>query len=84
MFEYFAVLLLLFFCTPGIIDPRGYYYYYYFAAFNAPCVGHKDEESQCFQALAIGRPSPIVRSVSVVTCFRCGGIFKYTFVANEI
>jgi len=24
----------------------GYYYYYYYAAFNAPCVGHKDDESQ--------------------------------------
>jgi len=23
-----------------------YYYYYYYAAFNAPCVGHKDDESQ--------------------------------------
>jgi len=25
-----------------------YYYYYYYAAFNAPCVGHKDNES-CYQ-----------------------------------
>jgi len=23
-----------------------YYYYYYYAAFNAPCVGHKADESQ--------------------------------------
>ena len=23
-----------------------YYYYYYYAAFNAPCVGDKDDESQ--------------------------------------
>ena len=23
-----------------------YYYYYHYAAFNAPCVGHKDDESQ--------------------------------------
>ena len=23
-----------------------YYYYYYYAAFNAPCVGHKNDESQ--------------------------------------
>jgi len=23
------------------------YYYYYCAAFNAPCVGRKDDESQC-------------------------------------
>jgi len=22
-----------------------YYYYYYYAAFNAPCVGHKDDQS---------------------------------------
>jgi len=22
------------------------YYYYYYAAFNAPCVGHKADESQ--------------------------------------
>ena len=22
------------------------YYYYYYAAFNVPCVGHKDDESQ--------------------------------------
>jgi len=22
-----------------------YYYYYYYAAFNAPCVGHKADES---------------------------------------
>ena len=25
--------------------------YYYYAAFNAPCVGHEDEELQCFKAL---------------------------------
>jgi len=24
-----------------------WYYYYYYAAFNAPCVGHKDDESVC-------------------------------------
>jgi len=23
-----------------------YYYYYHYAAFNVPCVGHKDDESQ--------------------------------------
>ena len=23
-----------------------YYYYYYYVAFNAPCVGYKDDESQ--------------------------------------
>jgi len=22
------------------------YYYYYYAAFDAPCVGHKDDETQ--------------------------------------
>ena len=26
--------------------PYYYYYYYYYAAFNAPCVGHKDGKSQ--------------------------------------
>ena len=26
-----------------------YYYYYYYAAFNAPCVGHKDDESQAHE-----------------------------------
>jgi len=26
-----------------------YYYYYYYAAFNAPCVGHKDDESQAWE-----------------------------------
>jgi len=25
-------------------------YYYYYAAFNAPCVGHKDDESQAIAA----------------------------------
>jgi len=25
---------------------NSYYYYYYYAAFNAPCVGHKADESQ--------------------------------------
>ena len=28
------------------ISENYYYYYYYYAAFNAPCVGHKDDESQ--------------------------------------
>ena len=27
------------------------YCYYYFAAFNAPCVGHKDDESQALSSL---------------------------------
>jgi len=26
--------------------PHYYYYYYYYVAFNAPCVGYKDDESQ--------------------------------------
>jgi len=30
-----------------------YYYYYYYAAFNAPCVGHKDDESQAQTVLFI-------------------------------
>jgi len=25
---------------------KPYFYYYYYAAFNAPCVGHKADESQ--------------------------------------
>ena len=25
-----------------------YYFYYYYAAFNVPCVGHKDDESQAY------------------------------------
>ena len=29
-----------------VMDGKDYYYYYYYAAFNAPCVGHKDDESQ--------------------------------------
>jgi len=31
-------------CPPHLSDY--YYYYYYYAAVNAPCVGHKDDESQ--------------------------------------
>ena len=31
------------------LSQRTYYYYYYYAAFNAPCVGHKDDESQAGQ-----------------------------------
>ena len=30
----------------GLIMNYYYYYYYYYAAFNAPCVGQKDDESQ--------------------------------------
>jgi len=45
----FRVIGLLFKVTVEFIMVRfrvkGYYYYYY-AAFNAPCVGHKDDESQ--------------------------------------
>ena len=26
--------------------PDKFHHYYYYAAFNAPCVGHKDDESQ--------------------------------------
>jgi len=26
-----------------------FYYYYCYAAFNAPCVGHKDDESQAIK-----------------------------------
>jgi len=29
-----------------IYDYYYYHYYYYYAAFNAPCVGHKADESQ--------------------------------------
>jgi len=33
-----------------------YYYYYYYAAFNAPCVGHKADESQAhIQSVAYTR-----------------------------
>jgi len=42
-------LLLFLNYTPGNEDPRGLkiiIYYYYYAAFNAPCVGHNDEELQ--------------------------------------
>ena len=28
-----------------------YLYIYYYAAFNAPCVGHKDDESQTGQLI---------------------------------
>jgi len=39
---------IVYFCTIFIINKDYYYYYYYYhyAAFNAPCVGHKDDESQ--------------------------------------
>jgi len=34
-------------CPPHLSDYYYYYYYYYYyAAVNAPCVGHKDDESQ--------------------------------------
>ena len=36
-------------------DDDYYYYYIYYAAFNAPCVSHKDDESQAW-ALSILRP----------------------------
>jgi len=32
-----------------------YYYYYYYAAFNAPCVGHKDDESSCLCEIILVR-----------------------------
>ena len=32
---------------------NNYYYYYYYAAFNAQCVGHKDDESQAQTMLYI-------------------------------
>jgi len=34
-----AIMLLLMYCGLSVC-------YYYYAAFNAPCVGHKDDESQ--------------------------------------
>jgi len=36
-----AKLLVLCLFTPTCVS-----YYYYYAAFYAPCVGHKDDESQ--------------------------------------
>ena len=41
------------------LNGRCCYYYYYYAAFNAPCVGHKDDES----------PSGSTAAVSVMTRF---------------
>ena len=43
-------------CRLSSVDPAKrsltcyyyYYYYYYYAAFNAPCVGHKNDESQAW------------------------------------
>ena len=32
-----------------------HYYYYYYAAFNAPCVGHKDDKSQAREVMWIYR-----------------------------
>ena len=45
------------------------YYYYYYAAFNAPCVGHKDVKSQVIQYVKIYEQhvgeihNPVVRPV---------------------
>jgi len=41
IWQYYEWLLLLL-----LNQLHYYYYYYYYAAFNAPCVGHKDGESQ--------------------------------------
>ena len=42
-----VIIIIIFFLTPGRYVLEGVYYYrYYYAAFNAPCVGHKDHESQ--------------------------------------
>ena len=46
-----------------------YYYNYYYAAFNAPCVGHKDDESQnhCLSSAPMlhQRPTRFWRGISV-------------------
>jgi len=44
-------------------DSLHYYYYYYYAAFNAPCVGHKDDESQ-----ALAFPSHFYRAMLCILC----------------
>jgi len=39
-----------------------FYYYYYYAAFNAPCVCHKDDESQCLNI------PPNLKYVATLSC----------------
>jgi len=38
--------LILQIITLMVNHPSGSQYYYYFAVFNAPCVGHENDESQ--------------------------------------
>ena len=39
--------------TLSLLQSYYYYYCYYYAAFNAPCVGHKDDESQAQSCLSV-------------------------------
>ena len=48
------------------VIPNYYYYYYYaaFNAFNAPCVGHKDDESQARKFTPPARQNKTILPVS--------------------
>jgi len=52
-----------------------YYYYYYYAAFNAPCVGHKDNES-CYQLSS--------RKVSVINWAIVGKLIPPSYDARPL
>jgi len=41
-----------------------YYYYYYYVAFNAPCVGHKDDESHVVKLTGVNAGSDVDMGVS--------------------
>jgi len=44
------------------------YYYYYYAAFNAPCVGHKDDESQAQSSARIVHQVTACLHASLSSC----------------
>ena len=45
-------------------------YYYYYAAFNAPCVGHKDDDSQAHALLII--KCALSKTQAIVLCEKIG------------
>jgi len=44
------------------------HYYYYHAAFNAPCVGHKDDESQARMTNLFLQATPLFRHGVITVC----------------
>ena len=46
-------------------------YYYYYAAFNGPCIGHKDDKSQVQMTNHCDWPNSFARSTDVAIWYTC-------------